>query len=242
MPEAGSNCTAAADAKASSRPGPADDHAGGDFFVPWHVPFHRVDAALVAATLRAGGGAGSSAGACTGTGLDGQTDPRICSASSRNPEPSGGGKNVSSRGLEASSRLEGPSSGAGRAATSCDARDPAGPGDTSRCAHPETTQGHATALPGNQQHNKAGAPAAVLSAMHSPSAHAPGVLPASPPAAAAWTVDREKSAVVVQRYCHLYGPGELEALMRRVPGASVASSCYDRSNWCVVMQAGQPAP
>ena len=55
---------------------------------------------------------------------------------------------------------------------------------------------------------------------------------------AAWAVDRDKGAVVLQRYCHLYGPGELEALVRALPGARVASTCYDRSNWCIVMQVG----
>jgi alkylated DNA repair protein alkB family protein 8 len=47
-------------------------------------------------------------------------------------------------------------------------------------------------------------------------------------------LDAAKGAVVLQRYYHLFEQGELEGLVREVPGLQVLDSFYDRSNWCVV--------
>jgi alkylated DNA repair protein alkB family protein 8 len=49
-------------------------------------------------------------------------------------------------------------------------------------------------------------------------------------------LDAAKGAVVFQRYYHLFERGELEALVARVPGATLVDSFYDRSNWCAVFE------
>ena len=46
-----------------------------------------------------------------------------------------------------------------------------------------------------------------------------------------------KRTVELQRYCHLFRKGELEALLEQVPGVRVERSYYDQSNWCVVFRA-----
>lgn len=43
----------------------------------------------------------------------------------------------------------------------------------------------------------------------------------------------EKKWVVYQRYCHVYRAGELEELVRQVPGLQVLACEYSRSNWCL---------
>lgn len=156
-------CTASTGTAAEPQPDPGPSDTAGDYYVPWHVPFHRVEAALVA-----GGRA-------------------------RDPHP-------------------GPDP------------DP-GPG----CLPPAARAVHPGEAADVLQCKGSGDPHACGLAGQNPTE---GMLPA------AWAVDREKGAVVLQRYCHLYGPGELEALVQAVAGARVASSCYDRSNWCVVMQVG----
>ena len=52
-------------------------------------------------------------------------------------------------------------------------------------------------------------------------------------------VDAMKSALVFQRYYHLFGPGELEGLVAQVEGCTVAEAFYDKDNWCVVMERGR---
>ena len=49
-------------------------------------------------------------------------------------------------------------------------------------------------------------------------------------------MDGSKGAVVFQRYVHLFEEGEVEALVRRLPGARVVGSCYDKDNWCCVFE------
>ncbi len=46
-------------------------------------------------------------------------------------------------------------------------------------------------------------------------------------------VDGRKHAVVLQRYYHLFGKGELGALVERVGGLQVVHELYDKSNWGV---------
>ena len=146
-------CTTSASITAGPRPDVSPCDAAGDYYVPWHVPFHRVEATLAV--------------------RDWARDPHP----TPNPDPGPG------------------------------CLPPAA--QVSRSGHEDPHAHH----PADKNPKK-------------------GLLPA------AWAVDREKGTVVLQRYCHLYGPGELEALVQAVPGARVASSCYDRSNWCIVMQVG----
>lgn len=47
-------------------------------------------------------------------------------------------------------------------------------------------------------------------------------------------LDGKKSTVCFQRYYHLFRPGELEGLVRQVPGAQLLDAFYDKDNWCVV--------
>lgn len=74
----------------------------------------------------------------------------------------------------------------------------------------------------------------------STSAHAaastPGGGAAQQPPAAVGEVDEEKRTVVYKRYYHLFGEGELEALVARVPGARLCYAKYDASNWVVVFE------
>jgi alkylated DNA repair protein alkB family protein 8 len=56
------------------------------------------------------------------------------------------------------------------------------------------------------------------------------------PALAHAQVQQGKGVVVFQRYYHLFKRGELEALVARVPGCSLVSSVFDKSNWCVVLR------
>lgn len=59
---------------------------------------------------------------------------------------------------------------------------------------------------------------------------------ADAPAPAAPRLDSQKGAVVYQRYYHLFEEGELDSLVRRLPGAAVVDSFYDKDNWCCVME------
>ena len=49
-----------------------------------------------------------------------------------------------------------------------------------------------------------------------------------------WTV-RGDAQVVVDRYCHVFRKGEIEDLIRRIPGdgVSIDEVYYDTGNWCV---------
>lgn len=55
-------------------------------------------------------------------------------------------------------------------------------------------------------------------------------------ASATSNIDPLKNALVFRRYYHLFSPGELEALVERIPGAKVVDSFYDRDNWCVIYE------
>lgn len=44
-------------------------------------------------------------------------------------------------------------------------------------------------------------------------------------------LDGSKGAVVFQRYYHLFERGELDGLVRRLPGAALVDSFYDKDNW-----------
>lgn len=52
--------------------------------------------------------------------------------------------------------------------------------------------------------------------------------------------DKDKATpapdTVLQRYCHVYEKGELEALWMTFKGIRVVESYYDASNWCVVVE------
>jgi alkylated DNA repair protein alkB family protein 8 len=93
-------------------------------------------------------------------------------------------------------------------------------------------------------HRPAGAvAAAALAARGRGSGSTANTAPAAPAAgggveqaAAAPWLDGAKRAVVFQRYYHLFGAGELEALVEGLPGVRLISSCYDRSNWCVTFE------
>ena len=51
-------------------------------------------------------------------------------------------------------------------------------------------------------------------------------------------VDAEKSAIIYQRYCHVYVEGELEGIFReRLEDIAVVKEVYmDTGNWCVVAE------
>nr|CCA16369.1 alkylated DNA repair protein alkB 8 putative [Albugo laibachii Nc14] len=59
-----------------------------------------------------------------------------------------------------------------------------------------------------------------------------------------WNLDRryvkddckEKGNVVVQRFCHMFREGELQALVELAGNARVESSYYDNSNWAIVFR------
>lgn len=46
-------------------------------------------------------------------------------------------------------------------------------------------------------------------------------------------IDQHKGTVTFQRYYHLFCKGELEELVREVPGCKVIASVYDKDNWVV---------
>lgn len=50
-----------------------------------------------------------------------------------------------------------------------------------------------------------------------------------------WTV-RGEADLVVDRYCHVFRKGEIDALMRRIPGNGVDMNevYYDTGNWCII--------
>ena len=50
-----------------------------------------------------------------------------------------------------------------------------------------------------------------------------------------WTV-RGESDLVVDRYCHVFRKGEIDALIRRIPGRGVDINevYYDTGNWCII--------
>ena len=58
-------------------------------------------------------------------------------------------------------------------------------------------------------------------------------------AAAAPRVDDVKGAVVFNRYYHLFDQQELQGLVLQVPGVAVVECFYDRSNWCIVLEASR---
>ncbi len=66
-------------------------------------------------------------------------------------------------------------------------------------------------------------------------AAAAGTAPAGR-AAPLGVLDAAKNAFVLQRYYHLFEPGELEGLVARVQGLVLLRSYYDRSNWCAIFQ------
>ena len=49
-------------------------------------------------------------------------------------------------------------------------------------------------------------------------------------------VDKAKGTVVFKRYYHLFDKGELDHLVRQVPGVKIEGSFYDKSNWCTVFE------
>jgi len=268
---------------------------GGDYFVPWHIPFHRADAARALAGLQARGAPSPSASKLQGEGAaraaaapeagDGARSgvgepaagphagrPRALGSrgdGGRQPAQASDtaalvrGRGRSRRGAPqeaggAARSEQGPNSdGDGqRLRPDARARTEAALGDvgcTRECPGSDRAQGcggsapdwaAATPDPG------AGVPprddgAAAPASGRQPSPDGQRCAPSPDDARCAgrpatpWAVDAGKRAVVVQRYCHLYGAGELEALVASLPGAAVASSCYDRSNWCVVMQMGR---
>ncbi len=278
---------------------------GGDYFVPWHIPFHRADAARALAGLQArgapspsapklqGGGAARAAAAPEAVdGADGPSSgigepsagphsgrlraPRSRGDGGRQPAQAsdtaalGRGRDRSRCGAlqeagGAARSEQGPTSdGDGqRLRPDARARTEAAPGDagcTLKCPGSDRAQGCGGSAPdwaaATPDPGSAGVQAGAGVRPRDDSAAAPasgrqpspdGQRCATSPdearcagrPATPWAVDAGKRAVVVQRYCHLYGAGELEALVASLPGAAVASSCYDRSNWCVVMQMGR---
>lgn len=47
--------------------------------------------------------------------------------------------------------------------------------------------------------------------------------------------DEERNVVVFNRYCHVFCEGELQSLASRIPGVTVVTGWYDRSNWVVLL-------
>ena len=48
--------------------------------------------------------------------------------------------------------------------------------------------------------------------------------------------DERKGLVVFQRYCHMYREGELDDLVRRIPGVRLVESGYESGNHYVILQ------
>jgi len=46
-------------------------------------------------------------------------------------------------------------------------------------------------------------------------------------------VDDEYGNLVLQRYCHVYEEGELEALIRENDAVEILRTFWDTGNWCV---------
>jgi len=275
---------------------------GGDYFVPWHIPLHRADAARALAGLQARGAPSPSAPELQGEGAaraaaapeagvearsgESSAGPRIGRPRAPRSHGDGGrqpaqasdtavlsrGRDQSRRGapqeacgavrseqdpdmqpqgdgqhqrLDAGAPTEAAPGGAGCARDCHDSdRAPGASGSAAdwAAATPEPGSASAQAGAGVLPRDAGAGPASE----HQPSPDGRRRAPSPDEArragrpATPWAVDAGKRAVVVQRYCHLYGAGELEALVRSLPGAAVASSCYDRSNWCVVRQMGRP--
>jgi tRNA (uracil-5-)-methyltransferase TRM9 len=51
---------------------------------------------------------------------------------------------------------------------------------------------------------------------------------------AASGMESDGSKAVFNRYYHLFREGELEALVRKVPSASIGHVGYERDNWYVI--------
>lgn len=54
--------------------------------------------------------------------------------------------------------------------------------------------------------------------------------------AAVGEVDSQKGTVVFKRYYHLFGEGEMEALVGQVDGIAALDCFYDASNWVIVFE------
>ena len=48
--------------------------------------------------------------------------------------------------------------------------------------------------------------------------------------------DERKGLVVFQRYCHMYREGEMDDLVRQVPGVRLVESGYESGNHFVIFE------
>jgi len=48
-------------------------------------------------------------------------------------------------------------------------------------------------------------------------------------------VDTAKRALVLQRFCHVYAEGELEAIVAQLDGVRIRKTYYDQGNWAVIV-------
>lgn len=180
---------------------------GSDFLVPWHVPFHRVEAGGLAAELL----------------QKHTTASRSRDRDLRGPEPSGDpdrvlGRRASIPGDPQEPRhVQDPPS------------SPALRGSKELACAPKSISGDSAPRQGGPAGASRG-PSAQDGAPP-PQGEAPRV-----PAVGAPRLDPAKQSVVYSRYYHLFNQGELEGLVAEVPGARLVKAYYDKSNWCVIVQ------
>lgn len=70
--------------------------------------------------------------------------------------------------------------------------------------------------------------------------NSPSVSVSVEPTTAMKTSDRKatptEQTAVLQRYCHVYRKGELDALVAQLPSAKIVESFYDKGNWVLVVE------
>lgn len=203
---------------------------GGDFLVPWHVPFHRVEAGGLAAKLLQQHATASRPG----------DRKRVPEPSGDPAEPHHGSRRPTSlpgdpqepqaalsqyRGDPASS----PEPRRGQEPCSSGLR-PADSSSGDPGSVPQSLRG-----PGSSQPGPAGAPDTSPASAEGGSPPSRTEEPKEVPLGAP-RLDAAKQSVVYSRYYHLFNEGELEGLVAEVPGARLVNAYYDKSNWCVIVQ------
>ena len=163
--------------------------------MPWHVPFHRVEAAAAAARTRGGESFTLKDGGPLAQPSKQSPSPEAAASGALANDGAAACTPHSGRikiGHEASdsSKAPGPSAGDGAARGDISGLD-------LDCADARAQVGHVF-----------------------PDGH----------------VDTVKGTVVFKRYYHLFERGELDSLVHGTPGVRLASSFYDKSNWCVIFQ------
>ena len=168
---------------------------GGDYFVPWHVPFHRVEAAAAAARARGG------------ESFAQQDSGPLAQPSEQSPSPEAAAAGAHANDGGAACILHSGRKG---------------------LAH-EASEFIQTPGPLAEDGAAGGNDCAVDLDCASARAQVGHVFPDG-------RVDTVKGTVVFKRYYHLFDRGELDSLVHETPGVRLASSFYDKSNWCAIFQ------